>query len=266
MWSSKFLLTILLTTPAASAAPYLDAIETNSFQARRVKLIAREDINFDNFPECAKPHCNSSSSLSPSRIGCVETILTKDCLCTVAVTPLSCVPSGPSSEENCWYDVEDWFAGQCDRNVALVPTASMPSCMADCTMTWLHTKGCRTDTRNCFCKLDGNEIVNAAEKCRRSGCMKHMQPGFNVPFWREQMCSQRRLNNYDEGAYQKRKKMVKNVRIVVPVFLGVFVLLPLVVGGAIVCSEDGEEGKGFALILGAVCIALLVLVPIYVAI
>lgn len=95
--------------------------------------------------------------------------------------------------------------------------------------------------------------------------MKHMQPGFDVPFWREQICSQGTADDYDDGAYKTRKKMVKNIQIVVPIFLCIFVLFPMIIGGVVTCHDNPGFG-GFFLIAGAVVIATLVLVPIYVAI
>lgn len=228
------------------------------------ELFRREDVDFDALPECAKPHCNASDSMSPSRLGCVGPTLTKSCLCDEAVTPLACVPDGPSSEDNCWYNVEDWFAGVCNNSIPRVAQNTMPECMADCATNWLRTKGCKTDTRNCFCKLDKTELVKSIEQCRKAGCMKHMKPVFEVAFWRENICSQGEADKYDEVGYQKRKKMVRNVQIVVPIFL-LIVLIPIV-GFGVIAIRDEDRRVGIPIIVGAFCVALLVLVPIYIAI
>lgn len=250
----------LSTSEAASG------LESNEyeFHARRMKFLRRDDIDFDSLPECARPYCNSTAALSPSRLGCIDATTTKDCFCKTAVAPLACVPSGPSSEDNCWYSVEDWFAGQCDNSVPLIPADSMPSCLHDCAINWLRGKGCRTDTRNCFCKLDGRELVTAVDQCRKSGCMKHMQPGFDTAFWREQICSQGEMEKYDEGAYRSRKKMVKNVQIVAPIFVG-FIAVVLYVSTLVLCLED-EGGGGFICFFIGTCLILLVIPPIFVAI
>jgi hypothetical protein len=261
--------TIFLTVNSSSIS---QSTSNQDYSVRRV-LFRRGDIDFDKLPDCAKPYCNASDSLSPSRLGCVGPSLTKSCLCDEAVTPLECVPNGPSSEDNCWYNVEDWFAGICNNSVPQVAKNSMPSCMADCATNWFRTKGCKTDTRNCFCKLDRSELVKFTEQCRRSSCMKHMIPAFDVAFWADQICSQGEAGEYNEAGYKSRKKMVRNVRIVVPIFL-LAILIPVVLLGVFrkslrgfgVHQASSIRNVRIVVSIGAICIAALVLIPIYVAI
>lgn len=253
-----FTLTGLSTIFDAQAATIITK-ETYNFHHRRLSLVPR-NINFQNFPQCARPYCNETASLSPSRLGCIEVNLTQKCLCETAVAPLACVPSGPSSEDNCWYDVEDWLAGQCNGSVAVVPKQSMPSCLQDCAVNWLRKKGCRTDTRNCFCKLDNNEVIGAVDNCKRDGCMKHMSPSFDVTSWRDQVCAQGKVDTYDEGAYRAREKQVRDIRIGVPVAIGI-VGLGLLIAAA--CTDSSFIPGVLVLI---VVLILCIIPPIFVAI
>src|SRR5205814_2624922 len=70
-------------------------------------------VNLTDFPQCAAVNCVKSDALSPSRLGCTEQTLTTSCLCETAVKPLACSPSGPSDQDSCWYNLENWFAGVC---------------------------------------------------------------------------------------------------------------------------------------------------------
>jgi hypothetical protein len=252
------LLSIFSLSYASSDPPQNDY----DFYNRRMKLLRRDNIGFKSLPDCAKPYCNVSAALSPSRLGCIEQTLTKACLCEKAVTPLACVPTGPSSEDNCWYDSENWLAGQCDKKVPVVPKTSMPACVQDCAINWMRKKGCRTDSRNCFCKLEGKELVAAVEQCKKASCMRHMSPGFDVAFWRDQVCAQGDTNKYNEDAYKAREKMVRTVRIVVPIFVVLVALGSIIVGNL---SDDGEDGALCGAVVGAVLI-LCIIPPLFVAI
>jgi hypothetical protein len=112
--------------------------------------------------------------------------------------------------------------------------------MQDCSINWLRKKGCRTDSQNCFCKLDGKELVAAVEQCKKAGCMRHMSREFDVAFWRDQVCAQGDINNYDEDAYKGREKTRRTVRIVVTIFVGFFALCYIVTG----LLAEGGGGVG----------------------
>jgi hypothetical protein len=182
----------------------IETLNEYEFHNRRMKFFRRDEINLDSLPNCARLFCNAKTSLSPSRLGCIGPTLTKRCLCEKAVTPLACVPSGPSSEDNCWYESEDWLAAQCDSNIPVVPRTSMPSCLQYCAINWLRKKGCRSDTRNCFCKLDEKELITTVTECKKAGCVKKTNPDFDVAFWRDQACTRGEIDTYDEATFQAR--------------------------------------------------------------
>lgn len=258
----------VISTTAIAGRPR----EQNGYQNSPKNVARQDDMDLDSIPKCAQPYCNSTAAWSPSRLGCIGSTLTKDCFCKEAVTPLNCVPSGPSSEDNCWYDVEDWFAGQCSEEVALISTHSMPECLRDCALNWLHGEGCLTDTRNCFCKLDGRAVVTMADKCRSAGCAKHMLPKFDAAFWREQICSQGEIENYDDAAYRSRRKMVKNVQVVVPIFVGIIAVILAGIGFTLHRSAQDPvyrkryRKQGSIFVLAAIALVLLIIPPIFVAI
>ena len=209
-----------------------------SLSKRRTKVLPRADIDLTTLPTCAQPYCNATAALSRSQLGCTEANLTKTCLCATAVAPLLCVPFGPSSGNNCWNDAEDWLAGQCDRNVLLVPRTSMPACLQKCTSEWLRTKGCRADTRNCFCKLDGKEVITAVDECKKAGCMSRVRPGFDVASWRDRVCTRKDVEVYQQAKYDARKRLVRDIRIGVGVTVGLLSLSLFV----FLCKKGGIKG------------------------
>ncbi|KAF2004082.1 hypothetical protein P154DRAFT_519653 [Amniculicola lignicola CBS 123094] len=260
---TNFILCALLAVMSyTNAEPNLRDERLSSVQARWSTLLSRENVNLDGFPECAKPHCSPTEALSPSKLGCNESTLTKECLCKIAVLPLSCVPVSPSSEENCWYEAENWFAELCDDDVPLVNATSMPSCLSDCTTKWLRRRGCRTSTRNCVCNLDSQRVVTAVGECRKLDCMKHMQPKFDVPLWQRQTCTQNNVDSYDEGAYRKRKKLVKTVQIVVPIFVGLAVLLCWF--GVCISLANGKSWSPCGYVTLSICVLFGVIPPIFI--
>jgi hypothetical protein len=145
-------------------------------------------VNITGFPPCAVANCITSNQLSPSRIGCVASTLTTDCLCNNASTPLACAPSGPSDQDNCWCDLEDWFAGVCQGSVALIELATVPQCMQSCVSDYLAEQGCHTQTRNCFCILPRQPLIDATASCLSQNCLKKMQSSFSPTTWHDNTC------------------------------------------------------------------------------
>ena len=108
--------------------------------------------------------------------------------------------------------------------------------------------------------------------------MKHMRPEFEVSFWREQVCAQGGIDTYDEGAYRARKKQVRDIRIGVPVVLGIMCLVILTVGIAWANSRGnsyprrmerarGEQVRIICITLVIVAFLILCIIPpIFVAI
>ncbi|KAK0613583.1 hypothetical protein B0T14DRAFT_499040 [Immersiella caudata] len=149
-------------------------------------------VDLGGFPECAAANCITSRQLSPSRLGCLEANLTTDCFCSTAVTPLACAPSGPSDEDNCWFELEDWFAGVCGkagRTAPVIAASGVPACIHDCVFFWLASQGCRTRTRNCFCALPRRVTVDAAEGCLSRNCSSSEQNTFKPAVWRDTICT-----------------------------------------------------------------------------
>lgn len=88
-----------------------------------------------------------------------------------------------------------------------------------------------------------------------------MQPKFDSAYWRDQICSQGEIEDYDEAAYRTRRKMVKDVQLMIPIFLGIVIVCLLGIG---ICN-CGLEG-GIFCSLAAIALVLLIIPPIFVAI
>lgn len=55
----------------------------------------------------------------------------------------------------------------------------MPVCVRDCVRIHLSAQGCKTETRNCFCVLGREAVVNATSTCYKSSCVTGVQPVFD---------------------------------------------------------------------------------------
>lgn len=217
-------------------------------------------VNLTDFPKCATVNCITSDALSPSRLGCVEKTLTMTCLCKTAVKPLSCSPSGPSDQENCWYSLENWFAGVCNNEVPIVSFNSLPPCASDCGTDYVIKAGCTALTRNCFCELAVKPLIEKVTSCL-SNCPKHMVSDFSVETWHELICEQGVAPKFDIKPYERYKKHVNGVRGGLT-FLVVIIDL-CAIGG--VAAAIGEYGNGWAVFIAVtvIIINVAILVPIY---
>jgi len=177
------------------------------------------EVDITAFPSCATANCITSQQFSPSRLGCNSAQLTKDCFCHKAPAPLSCSPTGPSDENNCWYQLEDWFSGACDGNVTMVDSATIPQCAQQCVLIDLSGLGCRSLTRNCLCILGRQPVVDAVSSCVGMNCAKKMQSSFSPANWRDDICKTGNASRYDQGVYDRYLKSVSDTRIAVPVIV-----------------------------------------------
>ncbi len=122
--------------------------------------VAATDIDFKGLPTCAWSDCFPYHS---SAIGCSS--LTKDCFCH-ALAPINC--AGKNCTGSTWYEVEDWFNGQCGTpyNVTL---QQLPQCSRSCIRQAIMPQFCQSQiTRNCFCRLQ--EFFQGLTSCLIDGC------------------------------------------------------------------------------------------------
>lgn len=222
------------------------------------------EIDVTNFPSCAVANCITSNQLSPSRLGCVAPQLTTDCLCHNASTPLACAPSGPSDQDNCWYELEDWFAGACQGSVPLLDSKSMPDCIESCVLSYISTAGCATHTRNCFCIIPRQPLVDAVSSCLSQNCLKKMQSSFSPAPWRDEICKLGQTGDYNQDSYDSYGKMVHDTRIAVPVVLGILTFIALIVSIVIAIDEDEPFAFVITMIICAILL-IVIIVPIYLA-
>ncbi|KAF8851811.1 hypothetical protein BDZ45DRAFT_730667 [Acephala macrosclerotiorum] len=192
-------------------------------------LEARSDVNTSTAPQCILADCVASDAFSMSRLGCTDNSLTTNCFCHEAVTPLRCVSVGPSDENNCWAQAEDWMLNICGGANYIDPL-TMPDCVADCFLAYLASLGCGlsngTATRNCFCKvaqLDTKlELQTKMNECQNAGCWKKMSPEFSYEPWKDSICTLGVDQKYDQNAYNKHVGAVKKGRtaalVLVPLF------------------------------------------------
>ncbi|KAK3377095.1 hypothetical protein B0T24DRAFT_620450 [Lasiosphaeria ovina] len=220
------------------------------------------DIDISAFPSCAAASCIKSEQFSPSRIGCNSAKLTTDCLCHKAPTPLACSPEGPSDENNCWYQLEDWFSGACDGNVTMVDPATIPQCAQKCTFVTLSSLGCRSPTRNCLCILGRQPVIDAVGSCVAQNCAKKMQGSFSSASWRDDICKTGQAGAYDQDAYDKYIKMVHDTRIAVPVVVVLIAAFLLAGVYNLVMHDDMSGNLALGLIILIVVLALAIILPI----
>jgi len=122
-------------------------------------VIAAE-IDFKGLPTCAWSDCFPYHS---SAIGCGS--LTKNCFCN-ALAPINC--AGKNCTGSGWYEVEDWFNGQCGipQNVTL---QQLPQCSRSCIRQAIMPQFCQAQiTKTCFCRLQ--EFFLGLTRCLVDGC------------------------------------------------------------------------------------------------
>ena len=220
-------------------------------------------VNITGFPQCAYANCITSNQFSPSKLGCLDATLTTNCLCSKAATPLACSPKRPNDEDNCWWELEDWFKGICGSNIYTVSEKTLPPCMHTCTFTTLVDAGCHTFSRNCLCILDEQTIVNSLNACMAKNCkLSHrMIPEFSPADWRDSICKLATVPDYDMAAFDRYDKKVHDTRIGLDVLCGiVFVVFAGIGIGMLQCASNFFIG---CFLVGAVVGPIIILVPIY---
>lgn len=229
-------------------------------------------INVSTFPECGKADCVASQAFSASRLGCKSSTITVGCFCEDSLTPLNCLPAGPSDEDNCWSESEDWMLGTCGKAI-LVDKDSLPECIVGCVSTHLVNLGCGptngTVSRNCFCKLaqldaklEKPELWKKIEECKKNGCWQHMSPDFSYEEWKDSVCIHGIVEKYNQKAYNSYVKKIKQTRIAMAVVIPFIALFFAVIARYLVDSR--EIGVLFFFIFTAV-LYIAILVPLYVA-
>jgi hypothetical protein len=255
---------LLLWRAAYSQSPLSSSRDVQELKARNSTFFG--DVNITDFPACAYPNCITSDQLSPSRLGCVESQLTTDCLCEQAPTPLSCSPKGPSDQDNCWADLEDWFAGTCNNNVPPLNSSTMPECVQDCILNFLKNEGCHAQTRNCFCILPRSPIIQAATTCYSANCTKKKASSFSPAEWHDNICNLGETASYDQKGYDSYVTMVHRVRLSMAILVGLISTVLVGIGISLIIDDDDDKaGPGVALIIVAIALVLLIIVPVYTA-
>ena len=223
--------------------------------------IEHDEVNISNFPRCATANCITSQQFSPSRLGCIEETLDTECFCKEAPTPLSCAPSGPSDENNCWYEMEDWFAGVCNGSVAQVNGATVPECTRTCIFAALSTLGCRSPTRNCFCILSRQPVIDAAKSCLSHNCARKMRSSFSPESWRDTICKLGEVDVYDQARYDRYIRKVHDTRIAVPVVVCI-TLFPAAVLCWILTGSDSRRSLKLLMTGLIMVIGLAIILPV----
>jgi hypothetical protein len=191
---------------SATTTPSWDATTTSSWkwESSATATATSDPVSLADFPPCAQAVCVNSGELGPARLGCKqrEHVLTEDCLCSEAVQPLACAPA-PSDEDNCFFNVQQWFAGICP-SVKEVKSGTMPECMSDCVTSAMHKQGCPVNgdtnqvTVNCFCALKDKAVIKTADGCWAD--IASCTSPFNASAWRQDICSLGRMNAYNNWA------------------------------------------------------------------
>jgi len=273
MYNSKLWIgaTFYLLGRVVNSKGLISAAEDTQILRVRGNTTYLGEVNITGFPLCAYTNCITSDQLLPSRLGCVEPELTTSCFCTQAVTPLSCAPGGPSDESNCWFELEDWFAGACNKSVPLIDPTTLPECARDCVLTFLINEGCASTTRNCFCILPRAPIVQAATNCWAANCSKKKVPPFSPSSWHDNICSLGNTTVYDQSGYDGYLRMVHRVRLAMAILVGLIASVSMVFGVCFCIGEhkegekDGDVTRGTALQIFAIALVLLIIVPVYTA-
>lgn len=200
-------------------------------------------VSLEHFPTCGKTNCVTSGLLDPPRLGCSSTNLTTHCLCDEAVAPLTCAPLGPSDDNNCWFELQQWFSNVCPQ-VKILDPRDMPNCVSKCALDAVVGQHCPADattgtvTINCFCKLKDQAVINAVEACKRGSCPKHFRPAFNVTAWRENLCRQGFTSNYNQKAYDKYIQIANWIHLGTPIAVPI---VAFILAGMIHCCRDKRK-------------------------
>ena len=124
---------------------------------------ANANIDFETFPECGRSAC---FPFHFSALGCaVSAPDSTECFCT-SRAPVNCSAEACTGSE--WYEVEDWFAQQCET-VPVATLAGIPSCARRCVRDALIPSHCKAKlTENCFCRVE--TAVKSLRGCLKDGC------------------------------------------------------------------------------------------------
>ncbi|KAF3907475.1 hypothetical protein AA313_de0200102 [Arthrobotrys entomopaga] len=126
-------------------------------------------VDLSTIPKCAVANCITSDAWIPSRLGCLTGNLTYECFCQTAVAPLTCSPTPPDEDDNCFYELSTWFAGICGtESIRTVNLAAIPACGRNCAAAMMSDQGCPDQSLNCVCQRDA--IYNQTGLCLKEGC------------------------------------------------------------------------------------------------
>jgi hypothetical protein len=149
--------------------------------------------------------------------------------------------------------------------VALVKSATMPQCIQSCVLGYLVQQGCATQTRNCFCILPRQPLLEATASCLSQDCLKKMQSSFSPTTWDDHICQFGQTDDYDQASYDQYAEMVHNVRIAMSVILALVCTILILMGCGLISDEEQAPKAGLSLIIIAIILLLVILVPIYTA-
>jgi len=211
-----------------------------------------QELNNTSFPICGYPQCVKSGAITPARLGCSGSVLDSKCLCNQTLSPLACAPRGPSDEDNCWFEIEDWLNGFCPSVKVLDPNM-MPDYLADCSLAHFVDQGCSATNGsvsvNCLCTLKRDAVTMRMRDCQTSGCWHKLSPGFSPDAMLDSTCVTGVGESYDQKGYTDYVTKVKNVRRAMLILLPIFVFLFAACIGIFVLDDDGSLGDGFCVFL-----------------
>ncbi|KAK6542328.1 hypothetical protein TWF694_006287 [Orbilia ellipsospora] len=167
-----------------------------------------DTVDVSGVPECAVANCVTSGEWIPARLGCHTGNLTRECFCQTAVAPLTCSPKAPSSEDNCFYELQTWFSGICGQNaVRIADLSAIPDCGRDCTAAMITEEDCADDSLNCICQKP--EIYNKTATCLSQACsntkvFKYLDdtPDHFAYSWYTILCQTGVQEPFNEAGYQ----------------------------------------------------------------
>jgi CFEM domain-containing protein len=237
--------------------PWTHLINVQAGSPPSISLRDDTPVNLTGIPQCAAATCLNATALTPAKLGCDGTTLTKTCFCETAITPLSCAPYGPSDKDPCWDEMEAWFASICGENASKLLLNGLPTCAQSCAREYIMEMECQSLTRNCFCELNNGILNKAVGCCVINNCPMHMVRGFASDAWRDVMCQYGSTPDFDYGQWDAYKKKMTAIQIGVSIPLG---LIGLAFLG---CALGAESICGACLIMFAWCVAA---IPIMISI
>lgn len=220
-----------------------------------------DTVNLTRIPQCAAATCLNGTALTPAKLGCDGTTLTKTCFCETAIAPLGCAPYGPSEEDHCFDDMEDWFTGICGQNASQLELNGLPSCAQSCAAKYILGMSCQALTRNCFCALNEDILNSSIGCCVTSNCPQDMVGEFSANVWRDVMCQYGATPDFDYGPWNSYITQRNRGIIGASVPLGLIGLLCL--WGSAVNLKNKEICGAISIMIAWCVFALPILIPIY---